>query len=168
MQAVIGINPTEIVAATGVPSFKLGTCGAYDHPTLGHQEFVYGRANGAITGAGYVCLEATGFDFVMATTTTSAPGAQGPGSRVGVAQAALLDNQYGWFQVYGKGGVRTSASAAIGTRLNTTATGGQVDDDGTAGAEPINGMTLMTATGGAAAVNADAMLSYPTVGQTLT
>lgn len=167
MQAVIGINPTQIAAATAVPEFKLGTCGAYDHPTLGHQEFVYGRANGAITGLGYVCLEATGFDFVMATTTTSAPGAQGPGTRVGVAQAALADNQYGWFQVYGKGSIRTAASAAIGTRLNTTATGGQVGDDGTAGAEPILGATLMTATGGAAATNADAMLNYPSVGQTI-
>ncbi len=166
-QAIIGINPTEIAAATGVPAFKLGTVGGYDHPTLGRQEFVYGRANGAITGAGYVCLESTGFDFGMASTTTSAPGAQGPGSRVGVAQAALLDNQYGWFQIYGKGGVRTAASAAIGTRLNTTATGGQVDDDGTAGSESIFGMVLMTATGGAAAVNTDAMLSYPVVGVTL-
>jgi predicted DNA-binding ribbon-helix-helix protein len=43
---------------------------------------------------------------------------------------ALLDNEYGWFQVLGKGSLRTLASAAIGTRLNTTATAGAVDDDG--------------------------------------
>lgn len=165
--AIIGISPTEVTGATSVPKFKLGTRGGYDHPTLGYQEFVYGRADGAVTGLGYVCLEKTGFDFVMATLTTSAPGAQGPGTRVGVAQAALADNEYGWFQVYGKGSVRTAASAAIGTRLNTTATGGQVDDDGTASSEQIFGMVLMTATGGAAATNADAMLTYPVVGITL-
>lgn len=166
-QAIIGISADQIVAATGVPAFRLGTVGGYDHPTKGYQEFVYGRANGAVTGAGYVCLEQTGFDFVMATVTTSAPGASGPGTRVGAAQAALADNEYGWFQIYGKGSVRTLASAAIGTKLNTTATGGALDDDATASSETIDGLVLMTATGGAAATNADAMFSYPSVGRTL-
>jgi hypothetical protein len=166
-QATIGIDPTQITASSAVPAFRLGSVGGYDHPTLGYQEFVYGRANGAVTGLGYVCLEQTGFDFVMATVTTSAPGASGPGSRVGAAQAALADNEYGWFQIYGKGSLRTAASAAIGTRLNTTATGGQVDDDGTASSEQILGLVLLTATGGAAATNADAVFAYPVVGITL-
>lgn len=166
-QATIGIGPSDIVAATGVPSFRLGTVGGYDDPTNGYKEFVYGRANGAVTAAGYVCVEATGFDFLMASTTTTAPGQQGPGSRVGVAQAALADNEYGWFQIYGKGSVRTLASAAKGTKLNTTATAGALDDDATAGAETVDGLVLGTATGGAEATNADAMLSYPAVGRTL-
>ncbi|TXH12209.1 MAG: hypothetical protein E6R03_13330 [Hyphomicrobiaceae bacterium] len=165
--AIIGILPSQVTAATAIPAYRLGTRGGYDHPTLGRQEFVYGRANGAITGLGYVCLEATGFDFVLATTTTSAPGSSGPGSRVGVAQAALADNEYGWFQVYGKGSIRTLASAAKGTRLNTTATGGAVDDDGTAGAESITGLVIMTASGGAAETNADGMICEPVVGVTL-
>lgn len=167
MQGTIGIDPAAITAATAVPAFRLGTLAHYDHPTLGAQQFVYGRANGAVTGAGYVCVEVTGFDFTMATTTTTAPGSSGPGTRVGVAQAALADNEYGWFQVYGKGSVRTLASAAKGTKLNSTATGGALDDDATAGAETIDGIVLMTATGGAAATNADAMLTYPSVGRTL-
>lgn len=166
-QAVIGLLATDVVAATATPLFALGTVGGFMDPSKGYQEFVYGRANGAVTGLGYLCLEQTGFDFVMATLTTSAPGSSGPGSRAGAAQAALADNEYGWFQVYGKGSLRTAASAAIGTRLNTTATGGQVDDDGTAGSEQILGLVLMTATGGAAATNADAMFSYPVVGVTL-
>ena len=165
--SIIGIQPSEITAATAVPAFKLGTRGCYDHPTLGTQEFVYGRANGAVTGLGYVCVEQTGFDFGMADLTATTPGTAGPGSRVGVAQAALADNQYGWFQVYGKGSVRTLASAAKGTRLNTTSTAGAVDDDGTAGSESIIGLVIMTATGGVAATNADGMLVYPVVGITL-
>jgi hypothetical protein len=164
---IIGISPTDYQASTAVPAFRLGTVGGYDHPTKGYQEFVYGRASGAVTGAGYVCVEATGFDFVMATTTTTAPGSSGPGSRVGVAQVALADNEYGWFQVYGKGTVRTAASAAKGTRLNSTATGGQVDDDGTAGSEQILGLVVMTASGGAAESNVDGMITYPVVGVTL-
>lgn len=166
-QAVIGISPAQIVAATGVPAFKLGTVGGYDHPTAGYQEFVYGRANGAVTGAGYACVELTGFDFALATVTTTAPGSSGFGSRVAVAQAALADNEYGWFQIYGKGSLRTLASAAKGTRLNSTATGGALDDDGTAGSEAIFGVTLGTATGGAEATNTDAIFSYPSVGTTL-
>lgn len=166
-QATIGISKDAIVSATGVPAFRLGTIGGYDDPSNGYQEFVYGRANGAVTAAGYVCVEATGFDFALASTTSTAPGASGFGSRVGVAQAALADNEYGWFQIYGKGSVRTLASAAKGTRLNSTATNGALDDDGTAGSEAINGIVLGTATGGAEATNADAILVYPTVGVTL-
>lgn len=166
-QAVIGISKADIVAATGTPAFRLGTVGGYDDPTNGYQEFIYGRADGAVTGAGYLCVEETGFDFAMVTTTTTAPGASGPGSRCGAAQAALADNEYGWFQIYGKGSVRTLASAAKGTQLNSTATGGAVDDDATAGSETISGLVLGTATGAAAATNADAIFSYPVVGRTL-
>lgn len=165
--AIIGISPAQIVSATGVAAFRLGTRGGYDHPTLGYQEFVYGRANGAVTGAGYACVETTGFDFQLASVTATTPGTAGYGSRVGAAQAALADNEYGWFQVYGRGPLRTLASAAKGTRLNTTATNGALDDDGTTGSEAIAGIVLGTATGGAEATNADAIFSYPSVGTTL-
>ncbi len=165
--AVIGIDKTQVTGASAVAAFRLGTVGGYDDPTLGYQEFIYGRADGAVTGLGFLCVEATGFDFAMATITNTAPGASGFGSRVGAAQAALADNEFGWFQIYGKGSLRTLASAAKGTRLNTTATGGAVDDDGTAGSEAIVGVVLGTATGGAAATNADAVFSYPSVGVTL-
>ena len=166
-QVLIGLNRTEIEAATDIPAFRLGSVGGYDDPSVGYQEFVYGRAAGAVTGLGYLCVEVTGFDFVMASTTTTAPGSSGPGSRCAAAQSALADNEYGWFQIYGKGTLRTLASAAKGTRLNTTATGGALDDDGTAGSEAIFGVVLGTASGGAAESNVDAILSYPTVGTTL-
>jgi hypothetical protein len=166
--AILGIDPTEVGLANRPARFKLGTLGGYDHPTLGYQEFVYGRAAAGITGIGFICTEGADFAFTMATTANTAPGtAGGPGSRVGAAQAALLINQFGWFQIYGRGSVRTAASAAIGTRLNTTATAGAVDDDGTAGARPINGAVLAVATGGAAATNPNAVFSYPTVAQTI-
>lgn len=166
-QATIGLSAAQVTAATGTPAFRLGTVGGYDDPAKGYQEFVYGRANGAVTGAGYICVELTGFDFAMASTTTTAPGSSGYGTRVGAAQAALADNEYGWFQIYGKGSARTLASAAKGTRLNSTATAGALDDDGGTGAEAIQGLTLGTASGGVAETNADAIFSYPTVGETL-
>ena len=166
-QAVIGLSKDNITAATAVPEFRLGTTGGYDDPTNGYQEFVYGRANGAVTAVGYVCVEETGFDFAMINVTKTTPGTAGFGSRVGVAQAVMSDNQYGWFQIYGKGSVRTLALAAKGTRLNTTATDGALDDDATAGSEAVFGIVLGTATGASAATNADAIIVYPTVGTTL-
>jgi hypothetical protein len=166
-QAIIGISKAQVTAATSTPEFKLGTVGGYNDPTNGYQEFVYGRANGAVTGAGYVCVETTGYDFQMISVTATTPGTAGYGSRVGAAQAALADNEYGWFQIYGKGSARTLASAAKGTRLNSTATNGALDDDATAGSEAIFGIVLGTATGGAEATNTDVMFSYPSVGTTL-
>lgn len=165
--ATIGLSKAQVVAAAGIPAYRLGSVGGYDDPVLGYQEFVYGRASGAVTGLGYVCTETTGFLFTQTNVTQTTPGTAGFGTRVGVAQAAIADTGYGWFQIYGKGSVRTLASAAKGTMLNSTATPGALDDDATAGSEAIFGITLGTATGGAQATNADAMISYPTVGTTL-
>lgn len=161
----VGVNETDIVAATDTPQHTLGTLGAV-HDSNGTRLFLYVHAAEAITGAGYLCLVDSSFEAEMVDTTSTAPGA-GYGARCGAAMAAIADNEYFWIQVYGKGSVRTAASAALGTRLNSTATAGQVDDDGTGGAEEIAGLTLGTATGGAAAVNSDAYFSFPTVGPTL-
>ena len=69
--------------------------------------------------------------------------------------------------MYGKGSIRTLASAARGTQPTATASGGDLDDDGTTGAEAISGIVVLTATGGSEATNADAVFSYPTVSTTL-
>lgn len=170
-QTVIGIKPTQVALAADIANYgspyNFGDIGGYDDPLLGHQEFVWGRANGAVTGAGYVCVETTGFDFQLISITATTPGTAGPGSRVGVAMAALADNDAGWFQIYGKGTARTLGLAAKGTRLNTTGTNGCLDDDGTAGSEQVFGIVLGTATGGVTANNSDAILTYPSVGVTL-
>lgn len=159
----IGIKVDQVDATQ---QFKLGSKFCVEDAD-GTKEYIYGRAEGAITGAGYICVEATGGNWAMVSTTTTAPGASGHGSRCGSPQAALADNEFGWFQVFGKGSLRTLASAAKGTRLNSTATAGALDDDGTASSEAILGIALGTATGGAAATNTDAYYNYPSVGATL-
>jgi hypothetical protein len=97
----------------------------------------------------------------MLDSTSSAPGA-GVGKRVGAAQAVVADNEWFWIQVYGRGSIRTLASAAVGTALNSTGTAGAVDDSGS-GFEVISGITLGTATGGAEATNADGYFNFPFV-----
>jgi hypothetical protein len=166
-QAIIGISPDTVRTSTQGAEFKLGTRGGYDHPTEGYKEFIYVKAAEAITAAGYGCVFIKPDSVEMADTTATTPGTKGPGARFGVAMAAIALNGFGWLQIYGKGSLRTLASAAVGTRLNTTATPGALDDDGTAGSESIFGVSLGTATGGAEATNTDAYFSYPVVGVTL-
>ena len=166
MQGTIGIAPANVVASTATPEFRVGTLGRIDDDTYGTRYFLYVHAAEAITGAGYLCVVDSAFEAEMADTTSTAPGA-GAGCRVGAAQAAVADNEYFWIQVYGKGSLRTLASAALGTELTCSATPGAVDDATTAGLEVMSGLTLGTATGGAAATNADAYFNFPYVGRTL-
>jgi hypothetical protein len=97
----------------------------------------------------------------MITSTNAAAGA-GVGFQVGVPAVAMAVNAYGWFQVYGRCNIRTSAAAAVGTQLNTTATAGALDDTLTAATtSQLVGITLTTATGGAAA--GAGFVSWPSV-----
>ena len=81
-------------------------------------------------------------------------------------QVVIAASGYGWGLVNGIGSVRVAASAAKGTRLNSTATAGQLDDDATSGAERITGVGLLAANGGAAGA-VSAFVSYPYVGDTI-
>lgn len=168
MSGFIGINPTQIWSVAEVAAgqnVRPGTKALYSD-SEGVKEFVavlYGT--GGATAADYALLIDADGGAVMASTTTSAPGA-GAGKRVGLAMAVATVGQAGWAQVYGNGSVRVAASAALGTILNTTATAGQLDDDATAGAEVIDGLTLMAANGGAAG-SVECSLDYPSVGRTL-
>lgn len=162
----IGINPTEVRTATEGPAYRVGTRGSYSDPVLGYQEFIYGKAPGGISANAHCCVERTGFEFLSINSTLVAAGSSGPGSRVGVSMAVIAANGFGWFQVYGKATIRVLINAAKGTRLNTTASLGILDDDGTAASGQIFGVVLGT-TQGAAGTNSDAMLNYPAVGITL-
>lgn len=170
MSALIGISPAQVKTSSQVPEFRLGTCGSYDNPdpdnVHGYKEYVYVSAAEAITAEGYVCVIDTDFAAEMLDTTSSAPGA-GAGKAVGVALAAIASGGYGWLQIRGRAPIRTLASAAVGTELTSSATPGAVDDATTAGLEVVNGASLGTATGTAAATNDDGYLMYPHVGRTL-
>ena len=166
MTGTIGISIAKVTASTAVPEFALGAVGRLDDQDNGTREFLYVHASEIITAAGYLCLVSSSYEAQMVDTTSSAPGV-GAGLRVGVAMAAIADNEYFWIQIYGKGSLRTLASAAVGTELTSSATPGAVDDATTAGLEVIDGLSLGTATGGAAATNADAYFNYPNVGRTL-
>ncbi len=88
------------------------------------------------------------------------------GDLVGVAPAAIASGSYGWVQVFGPCTMNVLASCAANVRINTTATGGSLDDDGTTGAMAVDGIYLTTARGGTNG-SAPGILNYPQVGVTL-
>lgn len=121
--------------------------------------YVYGQANGAVTGDGYVVSFNEAWDATMIDTDTAATTAEG--NLVGVAEAVFTDNQYGWFQIFGPCGIRSEQDALANSKLGPTADAGQVDDAGSVGSAYIRGMHFGTATGGADAVNATGFLNWP-------
>jgi hypothetical protein len=150
-----GMIGAAFAVATTNPTFKLGTM-AWDD---GGKAFVYVQADGAITGDGYVVSITNAFQAKMTNSGTAATILQG--NKVGVADVAFADNEYGWVQVYGPCGIRTEQDALANAKLASTADSGQVDDAAATGIF-INGMHLGTATGGADAVNTTGMLNWPT------
>jgi hypothetical protein len=163
----IGIGVTDVRTAAEGAAVRIGTVMSFDDVDGGgSQEFLYVTASEAITAAGYLCVQTAENSVEMVDTTSTAPGS-GAGMRCGAAMAAIASGGFGWIQIYGKGSLRTLASAAKGTELTCSATPGAVDDATTAGLEVINGVSLGTATGGSAATNADAYFNYPIVGRTL-
>lgn len=163
---ISGIVADRVRTSAEGPEFTPGTIG-WNMTSAGPKGYIYVQDSGsAITGDGYIALvDGSAFTAVMATTTTSAPGA-GAGKLAGVARAAIAASGYGWLQVFGAGTVRTAASCAAYTVINTTATAGQLDDDATVGAEVIDGIVLDTATGASAAETAG-FINWPKVGRTL-
>ena len=159
MNALVGGNVSEpytaIEMAASGKGFGLGDrlC------THNGKEYVWCQANGAITGDGYVVSIDQTHQAIMVDTDTAATVVEG--DRVGVAEAAFVDNDYGWIQVYGPCGIRTEQDALANGKLAPTADAGQVDDAGAAGTKYIQGMILGTATGGADAVNTTGYLNYP-------
>jgi len=155
-QNAIGAVFTETFTAGTVnanPPFELGTM-MWGH---GGKCYVYVQASGAITGDGYVVTIDEAFQAAMLTSSNDAYG-----DKIGVADVAFADNDYGWVQVYGPCGIRTEQDAAANARLAATVDAGQVDDSAvTDGTLFINGMILGTATGGADAVNTTGSLNWP-------
>jgi hypothetical protein len=136
---------------SAIPLFKVGTRMAGDSG----REFVYVVAGGAITGPGYVVRYGPTFSATMLSTANDAGG-----DNVGVSPIAMTSGTYGWVQIYGACNIQVAASCAANVRLNTTATAGQIDDDGTGGAFAISGAILTTAREASAGL-APGMLNYP-------
>lgn len=154
---LMGIDPTKVYSDEDI---QLGTVG-FDSNGKGYQ-FV--QANGALDTVGDVVAIDESNDASPLTTTVSAPGT-GQGLPVGVVLVALTDNQYGWVQRYGVvSAVNVATNCAAHTELNSTGTGGRVDDDASSGAEVVEGLTTTAAESSNSAAG---ILNWPYIGRTL-
>lgn len=127
----------------------------------------YGKASEAIT-LGFACLLTHAADVWTAALINLTNSATARGALVGFPCMTLAINEYAWFQTGGPcDNIRVLASAVARTRLNTTATSGALDDDGTASSEEVVGVTIDTTNGGAAATVAGFLVEEVSVGPTL-
>lgn len=126
------------------------------------KEWVYVRASATIAVSDVVTFDES-YSTVVAPLSTAN---DARGDRVGVAPVGFAANDYGWLQVKGPCTMNVLASCAANVRINTTATGGSLDDDGTATSMQVEGIYLTTARGGTPGP-APGILNYPVSGVTL-
>lgn len=143
--ATDGLLGAKLLVTSTTQLFTLG------HNCIGNggSRWVYVKASGAVTGAGYTCVvdEVTWLASMITTTNGL------KGMRVAVPGVAFADADYGWMQFDGYcSAIRVNANCAANAKLNTTATGGLLDDDATGGTKQIDVITVTTATSGSAAV----------------
>lgn len=118
----------------------------------------------AITQIGSVCvIDPTTWAATLATTANSPFG-----QRLGVAPALASAGNYGWLQQAGViDNLYVGASCAANVRLNTTATAGMLDDDGTVGAKTALGLTITSARAASNGVAPGQCAAEASVGPTL-
>lgn len=156
----IGINPTATRTQAEGPEFRVGTCVSTTDSAGISRDYMYVSATAANTDVGYIMV-VNPVTFA-ATMLTSTNGLAGIGFPVGSPLAVIPTNGYGWLQIYGPGSARMSAAVVLGSQLNTTATGGALDDTLTATTTAqVAGIAATTATGGAATTTA--WFNYPFV-----
>lgn len=160
MSSLVGVSVLDTYSSTAA----LQTGKAYGlgdfHRDHDGKAYVYVQASAAIAVNDVVFFNSS----FAATTLSTANDARG--NKVGVALVAFAANEFGWVQVDGPSSANVLASAAANVRLNTTATAGKLDDDGTVGSMQVQGIYLTTANGAGTAATA-CILNNPFVDVTL-
>jgi hypothetical protein len=105
--------------------------------------YKYVKASGTVAASDAVLIED---DFTVAALTTTNAGSAP--TWVGIAQAAMTANQFGWVLISGTGTVNVLASCATDVKLYTTATAGALDDTATT---LVSGIKISATNGGATA-----------------
>jgi hypothetical protein len=107
--------------------------------------YMYVQASGAIAQGAACKIDD---DYQAAELTTTISGAEP--TKVGIAQIAFADNEYGWIFVGpGSCSVLALTLCAADVKVYTTATAGAIDDTAT---DLIQGLKLLTTVGGSTAL----------------
>jgi hypothetical protein len=142
--------------ANAASAYPVGSIATFVDDILGSAEFVYGvGVVGTLIGDVVVFNPVPG----APTATRLAAGAGNSSSQVGVASAAILAGQYGWFQVSGNAEVNAIAGVVAGP-VYASATPGSVTSAAAAG-QQILGARAVTAVGTPSAGKAYVSLNRP-------
>lgn len=129
--------------------------------------FVKNAAASALAAGDVLYLVITTFAATKLSTANDARG-----NLVAVAVSAIPGTTgtitgYGWVQVKGQATASVLTLAAANVRLNTTATAGSLDDDGTVGSMQVQGLYLTSTNSGGSTAATACLLNYPYVDVTL-
>lgn len=155
MGYLIGANPSESYTLTELQQQGKGFSVGDRFTANDGKEFLFVQAGAGGITAGFVAIIDETYSAVMVSTSNDARG-----DLAGVAPVAIAASSFGWVQVKGPADIQVLASAAANVRLNTTATAGALDDDGTAGSIQVQGIYLTTARAASAGL-APGVLNYP-------
>jgi hypothetical protein len=151
---ILGASPLR---ADDTRQHRLGQIGR----GLNGSEWEYVQFNaGSVVDGHLLAIDRDG----VATHVTTA--ASPRGQRCGVARTSFAIGQFGWLQRRGQANIRVLPNCAANTRLNTTATAGVLDDDGTAASKQIEGIHTQIVNGGVADIR-EGTLNDPIVGVTI-
>lgn len=120
----------------------------------GYGEFIYAQGIGSTVRGSVVTIND---NWLTALVVADAHGA------VGVALSANVANQFGWYQIFGRGVASAETTIVDGTQAYVGATAGFIDDAATAG-DQIIGMIISSTTDTATALVT--MTTYPSLAQT--
>lgn len=137
-----------------VARHALGTRIRAKDPVYGAGEFIYLKGVGS-TVVGSVALMAPD-DWSTTLATANDVG------KLAVAMSANVANQYGWYQIYGKGAAKVLAGFLDNADCYLTGTAGSVDDTDVAG-DYVRGMKGASAIDTPSTGLAEVELGYPEV-----
>lgn len=144
---MLNASPQALTEVSSTQKLPLGT--RYS-PDGGKTEFIYLKGVASTAIGSWVTFDEAGITALLAANAKG---------QVGVAQAALVANTYGWYQIFGTGDALMINVADNGDLYHVSA--GVVDDAVVAG-DRIKGAWARETVGGTAALGA-VQLAYPFV-----
>lgn len=128
---ISGIGAPNLDESRTTREFPLGAITTAQSPTYGMGEFIYLQGVASTVVGSVVTYSADDY-----STTLAAADAIGP---VATALSACVANEFGWYQIGGKGVAKVAASFADDAACYLTSTAGTIDDAVVAG-DRIKGM----------------------------
>ena len=129
----------------------------FDEGTYGStetKEYIFVEASGAIDLYDAVVISEAGSAAALTRSNDAY------GDRVGFAQIAIADDDFGWVQVIGATTVNAKASCAANVKVYSSASAGHIDD-ASGSSQEIAGVALTSARGGTDGTAPALISSYP-------